>query len=85
LLPDVRGKGYGSRAQEMLVRYLFAHTQVNRIEAEAELTNKPALRALEKAGYTREGVARGVIFRSGRWRDRAVFSMLRSEVSPAEQ
>jgi RimJ/RimL family protein N-acetyltransferase len=81
LLPDARGQGHGTVAQRMLVRYLFAYTRVNRVEAEAELTNIAELRALEKAGYTREGIARGVVFRAGRWRDRAVYSVLRAEVA----
>jgi RimJ/RimL family protein N-acetyltransferase len=32
LAPEFRGRGYGSEAQRLLARYLFAHTQVNRIE-----------------------------------------------------
>ena len=33
LAAEFRGRGYGSEAQRLLARYLFAHTQVNRIEA----------------------------------------------------
>ena len=60
--------------------YLFMHTQVNRIEAGTEVTNLAEQRALEKAGFTREGVMRGAAFQGGRWRDGAVYSVLRSEV-----
>jgi RimJ/RimL family protein N-acetyltransferase len=28
-----RGRGYGTQAQRLLVRYLFAHTQVNEAPA----------------------------------------------------
>jgi RimJ/RimL family protein N-acetyltransferase len=80
LAPEFRGRGYGSMAQRLLVRYLFAHTQVNRIEATTEITNVAEQRALEKAGFTREGILRGTTFRQGRWHDQVMYSVLRDEV-----
>ena len=70
----------GSQAQWLLARYLFAHTQVNRIEATTEITNVGEQRALEKAGFIREGVLRGATFRVGRWHDQIIYSVLRDEV-----
>jgi RimJ/RimL family protein N-acetyltransferase len=81
LLPEARGKGYGTEAQRLLVRYLFAHTRVNRIQATTRVENIPEQRALEKAGFTREGVLRGIVFQNGRWRDGVLYSVLRHEVS----
>ena len=80
LLPEARGRGYGTAAQRELVRYLFLHSQVNRIEAGTEIGNLAEQRALEKAGFTREGVMRGAAFQGGRWHDGVVYSVLRSEV-----
>jgi RimJ/RimL family protein N-acetyltransferase len=80
LAPEFRGRGYGSAAQRLMVRYLFAHTQANRIEATTEITNVAEQRALEKAGFTREGILRGTTFRQGRWHDQVIYSMLRDEV-----
>ncbi len=80
MAPEFRGRGYGSAAQRLLVRYLFAHTQVNRVQAETEITNIAEQRALENAGFTREGVKRGATFRVGRWHDEVVYSVLRAEV-----
>ncbi len=80
LLPEARGRGYGTVAQRALVKYLFLHSQVNRIEAGTEVTNFAEQRALEKAGFTREGVMRGAAFQGGRWHDGVVYSVLRSEV-----
>jgi RimJ/RimL family protein N-acetyltransferase len=80
LAPGFRGRGYGSEAQRLLVRYLFAHTQVNRIEATTEITNVAEQRALGKAGFTREGILRGTTFRQGRWHDQVIYSVLRDEV-----
>ncbi|GAA0547699.1 GNAT family N-acetyltransferase [Actinomadura livida] len=81
LLPEARGKGLGTQAQRHLVRYLFAHTQVARIEADTESANVAEQRSLEKAGFTREGVLRSYAFRDGEWRDAVIYSVLRSEAS----
>lgn len=80
LLPEARGKGVGTEAQRQLVQYLFAHTLVVRIEADTDVDNIAEQRALEKVGFTREGVLRSVVFRDGRWCDGARYSILRDEL-----
>jgi RimJ/RimL family protein N-acetyltransferase len=79
LLPEARGKGYGTQAQRLLARYLFAHTTVQRIEAATEAGNVAEQRALEKAGFTREGVHRSAGWRDGACRDEVWYSMLRTD------
>ena len=79
LLPEARGQGYGTQAQRLLARYLFAHTAVHRIEASTEAGNVAEQRALEKAGFTREGVMRGIFWRDGAWRDGVLYSLLRTD------
>ena len=81
LLASARGHGYGSVAQRLLAEYLFAHTQVNRVEAETETGNTAERRALEKAGFTFEGIVRGACFRAGAWQDMASYSIVRSDVA----
>jgi RimJ/RimL family protein N-acetyltransferase len=39
LLPEYHGRGYGTQARRLLVQYLFAHTQVQRIEAGTDVEN----------------------------------------------
>jgi len=80
LVPESRGRGCGSAAQRLLARYLFTHTLAHRVEASTETTNIAEQRALEKAGFTREGVLRGAMFRQGQWRDLVVYGVLRDEV-----
>jgi len=79
LTPEFRGRGYGSEAQRLVVRYLFAHTPVNRVEATTEITKVADQRVLEKAGFTREGILRGTTFRQDRYRDAVIYSMLCDE------
>lgn len=82
LLGSAQGKGLGTAAQRALVDYLFGYTQAHRVEAHTETDNIAEQRALEKAGFTREGVVRGATFRAGRWRDMVAYSVLRTEYQP---
>lgn len=79
LLPEARGHGYGAEAHRLLVQYLFAHTTVHRIEAVTEVGNVAEQKALENAGFTREGIMRGEFWRSGGWRDMVIYSILRTD------
>lgn len=79
LLPEARGRGYGTQAHRLLVRYLFAHTTVHRIWAGTEVDNIAEQKALERAGLTREGVSRGTGWRGGAWRDGVIYSVLRTD------
>ena len=79
LLPEARGRGYGTQAQRLLARYLFAHTTVHRIWAGTEVDNIAEQRALEKAGFTREGITRATGWRDGAWRDGVIYSVLRTD------
>jgi RimJ/RimL family protein N-acetyltransferase len=79
LIPEARGQGHGSEAQRLLADWLFQHTEVNRVEASTDLENIAEQRALEKAGYAREGIARGAQFRAGRYRDLVTYSRLRGD------
>jgi RimJ/RimL family protein N-acetyltransferase len=77
LIPDARGHGFGGEAQRLLAERLFATSAVNRVEAMTDVENVAEQRALEKAGFTREGVLRGAQFRRGEWHDIVVYSLLR--------
>lgn len=77
LLPEHRGQGHGTEAQRQLVAYLFAHTTVQRVQACTEVLNVAEQRALEAAGFEREGVLRSALWRSGAWRDAVLYSVLR--------
>ena len=79
LLPEARGRGAGTQAHRLLARYLFAHTPAHRIQASTEAGNLAEQRALEKAGFTREGITRGIGWRDGQWRDGVTYSLLRTD------
>jgi RimJ/RimL family protein N-acetyltransferase len=77
--PPQRRRGYGSDAQALLARYLFETYAVERVEASTDIENIPEQRALERAGFTREGVLRRAQWRAGDWHDVALYSKLRGE------
>ncbi len=83
LRPDARGRGHGSRAQALLSRYLFDRFPVHRVEAGTDIDNIAEQRALERAGFHRDGVTRGAQWRAGIWHDLVIYSRLRTDDSPA--
>jgi RimJ/RimL family protein N-acetyltransferase len=79
LRPFAQGLGHGARAQRMLVTYLFATTPAHRVQASTDVLNLSEQRALERAGFGREGVARGAQWRGGRWHDLVLYARLRGD------
>jgi Acetyltransferases, including N-acetylases of ribosomal proteins len=79
LVPEARGHGHGSEAQRLVADYLFASTSVNRVEASTDVENSVEQRALEKAGFMREGIARGSQYRDGAYRDLVTYARLRGD------
>ena len=79
LFPEFRGRGIGTEAQRQLVDYLFATTPVHRLQAGTEAGNIAEQRALERVGFRREGVQRGLYFRAGQWRDSVMYGLLRDD------
>jgi len=79
LVPEYRRRGVGTEAQRQLVDHLFATTPAHRVQAGTEIDNIAEQKALEKAGFKREGVNRGLYFRAGQWRDSLMYGLLRGE------
>jgi len=61
---------------------LFSTTLANRLEATTEVDNVVEQRALEHAGFVREGVLRGRGFVRGEWRDGVMYARLRDDPAP---
>ena len=74
-----RGRGLGTEAQRLLAAYLFATYPIARVQASTDRANIGEQRALERAGFTREGIMRQAQFRAGAWHDLILYSKLRGE------
>ncbi len=80
LAPASRGHGVGSVAQRLLAEWLLATTDVDRIEASTDVDNVAEQRALERAGFTREGVLRSAQERLDGRHDLYSYSFLRGDL-----
>ena len=73
---DAWRKGFGSDAMRVRTRFAFETMGLHRLESEARIDNIASQRALEKAGYRREGIARKKLFIGGQWYDTVVYGIL---------
>ena len=73
------GKGYGSDALRLILRYGFQELNLHRIGLDVHSTNTRAIRAYEKAGFTHEGRLREAGYRDGERYDRLKMGVLRRE------
>jgi [ribosomal protein S5]-alanine N-acetyltransferase len=81
LFPEHRGQGLGTAAQRLLVQHLFATTLANRVQAITDVENIAEQKALERVGFRREGVMRGLAFDGGSWHDAVLYARLRDDPS----
>lgn len=77
LMPEFRGKGIGAMAQRLFSEQLLEKYQ--RVEAQTDVENVAEQRALEKAGFTREGILRMAQYRDG-YHDLISYSRIRSDL-----
>jgi RimJ/RimL family protein N-acetyltransferase len=81
LTPSARGRGIGRLAQRQLAELFFRHAAINRVEAHTDVENIAEQRALEAAGFEREGVTRGAQWRDGAYRDGYLYAVTRHDIS----
>ncbi|MHC4579912.1 MAG: GNAT family N-acetyltransferase [Planctomycetota bacterium] len=78
---ELRGKGHGREALELILGFGFNHLNMARIYCTTYLDNHRALSLYESVGFRREGVLRQHIFRDGMYVDVALLSILSDEWS----
>jgi RimJ/RimL family protein N-acetyltransferase len=78
VLPHARRRGFATRIARLLGEHGFA-LGVERVAAYVNVGNVASEGALERAGYTREGVVRSLPVPSGRRVDKTLFSLLPGE------
>ena len=76
---DYWGRGYGTDAMQVLLRYAFDELNLHRISLTVFEYNTRAIRAYEKAGFVHEGRARQELNRDGRRWDMLFMGILREE------
>ena len=68
-----------------VIDYAFESMDLNRIEAQHELTNPSSGRVMEKCGMQKEGVLRQRLYNKGKFVDVALYAILRSDPRPQKR
>lgn len=66
---DARGKGYGSEAAKLMVRYAFEEMGLHRLFLRLFADNIAALKSYENAGFQKEALLRDDVCIDGEYRD----------------
>ena len=80
LTPECRGHGVGTVAQRLLAEWLLDTTPLERVEASTDVSNVGEQKALERAGFQREGVMRAAQSRTDGVHDLVGYSLLRADL-----
>lgn len=75
------GKGYISEVVPAIIRFAFEELGLERLTADADPRNHGSIRALERAGFVREGYLRSHYRIYGEVQDAVTFGLLRSETA----
>lgn len=77
--PEFWGKGYGTDAMRVLLRFAFDELNLHRVSLSVYTYNTRAIRSYEKAGFQIEGRARRTLNRDGQRADEVFMGVLREE------
>lgn len=78
--PDGRGRGLGTEATRMIIRYGLHSLGLHRISLEVYDFNPRARHVYEKVGFTHEGTGRDALRFDHRWIDVHYMSILESDI-----
>lgn len=73
---EFNGRGLATRAVAEVVQFAFGEAGLHRLEAGTLPDNHASQRVLEKNGFVRYGLARGLLKIDGAWRDHVLFELL---------
>lgn len=76
---DHRGKGYGTRAVRILLRYAFYERRLNKFNDSVLEGNEASATMMRKLGCIQEGVRRQVIYTDGKYHDLILFGLTKDE------
>lgn len=77
--PEEQGKGYGSEALALGLRFAFHELNLRRVQLTVFAYNTRAISLYERLGFVREGVYREFLERDGSFHDMLLYGLLRRE------
>lgn len=75
------GKGYATEAIRLAAELAFGELGLHRVQAGVMPRNPASMRALEKAGFRREGLSPRYLQINGVWEDHVMFALTQEDVS----
>lgn len=82
---DYRGKGIGTSAMRILLRYAFYERRLNKFNDTVLKGNVASATMLKKLGCKQEGVRRKSVYTNGEYHDVILFGMLKDEFIDNEE
>lgn len=76
---DLWNRGLGTEVMHLLLRHGFESLNLNRVALRVYEDNPRAIRAYEKVGFVHEGRLRQAMYKTGRYVDILLMSVLRAE------
>lgn len=76
---DYWGRGYGTDAIRLTLRYMFDELNMTRVELDVDSMNSRAIRCYERCGFRREGLNRKHRFKRGEYRDNIYMAISRED------
>ena len=73
------GKGYGTDAVKLLIKFIFEEMNINKIYLNVFSHNKRAIKSYKKCGFIVEGTLREEGFHNGKYYDDIYMGILKSE------
>ena len=77
--------GYMTEALERVIEHTFDGMDINRIEAQHEITNPSSGRVMEKCGMKKEGVLRQRLYNKGCYVDVALYAILKPDYDKVKE
>ena len=84
-LPQYRGKGYGSDAMSLVLRFAFWELNLHRVGLDFIAFNAQGRRLYEKMGFVEEGRLREFVHRDGKRYDRVMMGLLGRDWEAAQK
>lgn len=78
-----RGRGVATAAVRLAVESAFGELGLHRLEAGVMPSNVGSQRVLERAGFTRVGTTRSLLYIAGRWEDHILYELVGPDTAPA--
>ena len=79
-----RGKGYGTAAMRLLLRYAFCERRLHKLNNSVLAGNLASARMFEKLGCVVEGRRRETVYSGGKYHDEILFGLTREEFEANE-